>query len=65
MSFVNNNKSIYFSAKTAFYIFWKLRDVFQLFHGQGERFWNLWMSLKLFENVLEMVMNSTNMNSSM
>ena len=32
---------------------------FQLFHGQGERFWNFVMSLKLFENVLEMVMNST------
>ena len=30
-----------FFCQTAFYIFWKLRDVFQLFHGQGERFWNL------------------------
>ena len=24
------------------HFFWKLHDVFQLFHGQGERFWNLW-----------------------
>ena len=61
MSFVNNNKPIYFSAKLRFAFFWKLHDVFGEVCERGERFW----SLKLFENVLEMVMNSTNMNSSM
>ena len=51
MSFVNNNKPIYFSAKLRFAFFWKLHDVFEKFVDE--------------ENVLEMVMNSTNMNSSM
>ena len=50
-----------FSAKLRFAFFWKLHDVFGEVCERGERFW----SLKLFENVLEMVMNSTNMNSSM
>ena len=31
MSFVNNNKPIYFSAKLRFAFFWKLHDVFEKF----------------------------------
>ena len=41
MVFQQQQTNLFFS-QTAFCIFWKLRDVFQLFHGQGERFWNLW-----------------------
>ena len=55
---------IVFSAKLRFAFFWKLHDIFEYFMDKKNVFGFL-MSWKLFENVLEMVMNSANMNSSM
>ena len=65
MSFVNNNKPIYFLPNCVLHFFWKLHDVFLRSLWTKRTFLEFVMSLKLFENVLEMVMNSTNMNSSM
>ena len=62
MSFVNNNKPIYFSAKLRFAFFWKLHDVFEKFVDK-RTFLEFVMSLNLFGNGFEMSVNSTTLNS--
>ena len=65
MSFVNTNKPNCFFCQTAFCIFLEAAWCFSIISWTRRTFLEFVMSWKLFENVLEMVMNSTNMNSSM
>ena len=65
MSFVNTNKPNCLSAKLRFAFFLEAAWCFSIISWTRRTFLEFVMSWKLFENVLEMVMNSTNMNSSM